>query len=85
MVLVMLAGATAQRSALFRSELALWEDAAAKSSASARPHLQYAMLLKSAGRAREAWHQIAIARGLDPFSARIEILHKAWRPESETP
>ncbi len=84
-LLAMLAGATAQRSALFRSELALWEDAAAKSSASARPHVQYAMLLKSAGRAREAWQQIAIARGLDPFSARIEILHKAWRPESDTP
>jgi hypothetical protein len=84
-LLVMLAGATAQRSALFRSELALWEDAAAKSSASARPHVQYATLLKSAGRDPEAWQQIVIARGLDPFSARIAILHKAWRPERDTP
>ncbi|UCE75591.1 MAG: hypothetical protein JSU62_06670, partial [Gammaproteobacteria bacterium] len=85
LVVALLAQSTAHRSALFRSGLALWQDAAAKSTAGARPHLQYAMLLKQAGRDRDAWQAISIARGIDPFSARIDVLYKAWRPEKQTP
>jgi hypothetical protein len=84
-LVVMLAVSTARRSELFGSELALWEDAASKSSLSARPHVQYALILKRAGRDREAWQEIAIARGMDPFSPRIDVLQRAWRPERDTP
>ncbi|MGH8035579.1 MAG: hypothetical protein ACREO9_10165, partial [Lysobacterales bacterium] len=46
--------ATVQRASLFQSELSLWQDAAAKSSTNARPHVQYAILLNHAGRKQEA-------------------------------
>jgi len=85
MLVALLALSTAHRSDLFNSELALWQDAAAKSTTSARPHLQYAMLLKQAGRDREAWQEVSLARGIDPFSARIDVLYKAWKPENQAP
>ena len=84
-LVAMLAISTARRCELFDSQLALWQDAAAKSGSSARPHLQYAMLLKRTGRDREAWQEVCIARAIDPFSPRIDDLQKAWRAEKEKP
>ncbi len=85
-VLVAILGATAgQRAALYRSELALWGDAAAKSRSNARPHLQYAKLLKGEGRDDEAWQAISAARAIDPFSSGIAALWKVYRPGKGEP
>jgi len=84
-LVAMLAISTANRCELFNSQLALWQDAAAKSSANARPHLQYAMLLKRAGYDREAWQEMSIAGAIDPFSPRIDDLQKAWGPGKQMP
>jgi hypothetical protein len=81
----MLALSSARRAELFDSQLALWQDAAAKSDYNARPHLQYALLLKRTGRDREAWQEVSIAGAIDPFSPRIDDLRKAWGPKKETP
>lgn len=80
-----LARATAQRSELFASELTLWADAAGKAVVNPRPHLQYAILLKDAGRDREAWNEISTARRIDPFSPRIDDLYRAWKTENNRP
>jgi protein O-mannosyl-transferase len=70
--------ATASRSELFQSDLSLWQDAASKSLTNARPHLQYAVLLKRAGRDREAWDAISAARSIDPFSADIATMSRTF-------
>jgi hypothetical protein len=75
-VIASLGLAAAERAGLYRSELTLWGDAASKSRANPRPHLQYAVLLKEEGRNREAWEAISLARAIDPFSPRIEALWK---------
>jgi hypothetical protein len=84
-LVVMLALSSARRAELFDSQLALWQDAAAKSDYNARPHLQYALLLKRTGRDREAWQEVSIAGAIDPFSPRIDDLRKAWGPKKEKP
>lgn len=79
----LLGTATANRAALFQSELSLWQDAAAKSRANARPHLQHAVLLERAGRGREA-HQAAVAaQAIDPFSSQVALFVRSFRPEGE--
>jgi hypothetical protein len=85
-VIVAILGASAgQRATLYRSELALWGDAAAKSRSNARPHLQYAKLLKDEGRDGEAWEALSAARAIDPFSSSIAALWKTYRPGEERP
>ncbi len=84
-LLALLASASAQRSALFRSELALWQDAAAKSQHNARPHLQYAALLKQSGRDREAFAAVLAAQSIDPFSSQIALFVRSYRPSEEIP
>lgn len=84
-LVAMLAAATAQRSALFDSQLRLWQDAAMKSRNNARPHLQYALLLARAGREREARQALSRARAIDPFSARIDDLWQASRTSEDEP
>jgi hypothetical protein len=74
------ASATAQRAALFRSELALWRDAAIKSSANVRPHLQYAVLLKRAGRDRDAWSAADAAHRIDPLNSQAATMARVFRP-----
>jgi protein O-mannosyl-transferase len=69
-----LAASTQERAALYRSELALWADAAAKSQTNPRPHLQLALLLEAAGRRQEAREALRRAREIDPFSSRIAAL-----------
>ena len=69
MLFVLTIETTAQRAALFRSDLALWQDAAMKSSANVRPHLQYAALLKRAGRDRDAWNVAITAQRIDPLNS----------------
>ncbi len=76
---------TAQRSALFQSELDLWQDAASKSVHNARPHLQYALLLKEQGRDLEAWRALSAAQAIDPFSSRIADLARVYQPRGEIP
>ncbi len=85
LVLGALGASTARRSALFRSELALWGDAAAKSISNARPHLQYAMLLRRARRDREALAELSIAREIDPFSSRMDALSAEFQNLREEP
>jgi hypothetical protein len=75
---VFLTTVTGQRSSLFQSELALWRDAASKSTVNSRPHLQYIVLLQAEGRHQEARQQLTIARTIDPFSSRIDALWKAY-------
>jgi hypothetical protein len=66
--------ANAARSELFRSQLRLWHDAAAKSRVNERPHLQYALLLKRDGRSGEAEAALSIAARINPFSSQIDAL-----------
>ena len=80
-LLVPLAGASVQRAELFRTELSLWQDAAAKSSANPRPHMQYAALLHRAGRNREAREALSAAQAIDPFSSQIAAMAKVYQPE----
>jgi hypothetical protein len=84
-LLLLLASATAHRAALFRSELGLWQDAASKSHANARPHLQYATLLKDQGLHREAFAALSAARAIDSFSSRIDTLWTVYRKDEEKP
>jgi hypothetical protein len=80
MVLVgLLAGVTATRAALFRSELSLWQDAAAKSQTNERPHLKLAQLLKEQGRHEEAWSAVATAAMISPFSSDVALFVRAYR------
>jgi hypothetical protein len=71
--------ATAQRARLFQSELSLWQDAASKSRTNAQTHMQYAVLLKSEGRDKEAWEAISIARSIDPFSSDIAAMSRTFQ------
>jgi len=81
----LLTNATAQRAKLFQSELSLWQDAASKSLTNARPHLQYAVLLKQQGMIREARGALLTARTIEPFSSRIDALYVAYRNDEEKP
>jgi hypothetical protein len=83
-MLVMLANATANRAALFQSELSLWQDAAGKSRTNVRPHLQHATLLKRAGRSRDAYQASLAAQAIDPFSSQVALLVRSYRPEGES-
>jgi hypothetical protein len=74
------AAATARRAELFQSELHLWQDAATKSHASVRPHLQYAALLKRDGRDREAWEAVSAAREIDPLNSQVALMSRVYRP-----
>ncbi len=80
-LLVSLSVATAQRATLFQSELALWQDAAAKSSTSARPHMQYANLLNRAGRKQEALEVMTVAGAIDPFNSQVAAMTRSYRPK----
>jgi hypothetical protein len=80
-----LAVATDARGALYRSELALWADAAAKSSSNARPHLRQALLLERAGREAEARAALAVAAAIDPFDSGIAALSHRSRRRMEVP
>lgn len=71
--------ATAQRADLFRSDLTLWRDAATKSSANVRPHLQYAVLLKRAGRDRDALSVVNAARQIDPLNSQVAMMARVFR------
>ena len=82
-LVALLAVAAAGRSRLYRSELSLWADAAAKSRSNARPHLNYAVLLKEEGRNLEAWEVVSAAHAIDPFSSRVAALWETYRPAEE--
>ncbi|MGB7934920.1 MAG: hypothetical protein WCH04_22425 [Gammaproteobacteria bacterium] len=84
-LVALLASTTVQRGKVFNTELTLWQDAAAKSQTSARPHLQYAMLLKENGRKQEAWQVLSAAHAIDPFDSRIDDLLKIYRPKEAAP
>jgi len=84
-LLLTLSVATVQRSTLFRSELSLWQDAAAKSRSNARPHLQYAALLKQAGRDREAYQAALMAQAIDPFSSRVAVSVTSYHLDEVNP
>ena len=75
---------TAQRAELFRSDLALWQDAAMKSSTNIRPHLQYAVLLKRAGRDSDAWSVVSAARRIDPLNSQAAMMARVFRPGDPT-
>jgi hypothetical protein len=72
----LLTTSTAARAQLFESDLALWQDAAAKSTVNARPHLQYALLLLRAGEEVEAGSVLDAAQRIDPFSTQIAVLSR---------
>lgn len=84
-LLLVLTAVTAQRSTLFRSELVLWQDAAAKSQRNARPHLQYAALLKRAGRDREAYREALAARLIDPFNSQVAVSVTSYHVDEVNP
>lgn len=73
--------ATVQRAELFQSELRLWEDAAAKSRVNERPHTQYAVLLRQAGRPREAREALSVAARINPFSSQIASMTRVFQSE----
>jgi protein O-mannosyl-transferase len=73
------AAMTLQRAQLFRSDLVLWQDAAMKSLDNIRPHLQYAALLKRAGRDRDAWSVAAAAQRIDPLSSQAATMVRLFR------
>ena len=79
LLFVATAATTLQRAQLFRSDCALWQDAAMKSSDNVRPHLQYAMLLKRAGRDRDAWSVAAAAQRIDPLNSRAATMVRLFR------
>jgi len=84
-LLLTLSAATTQRSTLFGSELSLWHDAAVKSRSNARPHLQYAALLKQAGRDREAYHAVLRAQTIDPFSSQVAVFVTSYHLDEVNP
>ncbi len=84
-LLLVLTTATTRRAEMFQSELSLWQDAAAKSYANARPHLQVAMLLKDQSLHHEALEALSTARTIDPFSSRINALWSVYRKDEEKP
>jgi hypothetical protein len=77
--------ATAQRADLFRSDLRLWQDAAAKSRVNERPYIQYAILLRESGKPREALDALSVAARINPFSSEIDTLARAVRRREITP
>jgi hypothetical protein len=76
LLVMLLTSATADRAELFQSELRLWQDAAAKSRANERPHVQVALLLKDLGRVREAGEALSVAGRINPFSLQVEALSR---------
>jgi hypothetical protein len=76
---VALATATVYRAELFRSDLDLWADAARKSSSNVRPHLQYAVLLKRAGRDRDALSVVTAAHQIDPLNSQAATMVRLFR------
>jgi hypothetical protein len=80
-LIALLAAATAGRAELFESELTLWRDAAVKSRVNARPHLQYAKLLKDEGQDQEAYNAVLVARAIDPFSSQAAFFARVYGPQ----
>jgi hypothetical protein len=78
-IVVSLTVATSHRAGLFQSELRLWQDAALKSRVNERPHMQYAVLLKQAGRHREALDALSRAATINPFSSQVATLTRVYR------
>jgi protein O-mannosyl-transferase len=76
---VALAAAAVHRAELFRSDLDLWADAARKSTTNVRPHLQYAVLLKRAGRDRAALNVVTAARRIDPLNSQAATMVRLFR------
>jgi hypothetical protein len=77
--------ATAQRADLFRSDLRLWQDAAAKSRVNERPYIQYAILLRQSGKPREALDALSVAARINPFSSEIDTLTRVVRRREIAP
>jgi hypothetical protein len=71
--------ATSARGTLFRSELPLWSDAAAKSRVNERPHVRYALLLQRDGRSDEALAALTVAASINPFSSHIDAISSVIR------
>lgn len=69
-----LGASTLMRGALYRSDVLLWSDAAAKSEANPRPHLNLAVALMIAGDRDRAARALEPARALDPLDPRVEAL-----------
>jgi tetratricopeptide (TPR) repeat protein len=70
LIVVLLGGITVRRNEVYRSEIALWEDTAAKSPGKARVHNNLGYAYERAGRfgeARESYHR---ALAIDPGHAR---------------
>jgi hypothetical protein len=84
-IVVSLTLSTGRRAELFRSELALWQDAAAKSRVNDRPHVQYALLLERAGRHREALAALSTAAEINPLSSHIATLTRVVRRREALP
>ena len=85
-VMVAVAVATLLRGPLYRSDLALWGDAAAKASARARPHYNYGIALEESGARGAALVEMRRADALEPFDPDIThaLTRLSHRPE-ETP
>lgn len=84
-IVLLLTTATVGRGRLFESELSLWQDAANKSQSNARPHLQYAVLLRNAGRHTEAREVVSQASRIDPFSSDIALFVRVQRHDEVLP
>jgi tetratricopeptide (TPR) repeat protein len=72
------AGFTVARGQLYRSAVALYGDAAAKSRVNPRPHLNYAAALWDAGRRDEARAAVAAALRIAPLDGRAAAMHAAF-------
>ncbi|MFO0555305.1 MAG: hypothetical protein U0271_43415 [Polyangiaceae bacterium] len=66
--------ATIHRCRILESPVAFWADAARKSTANARPHLNHALALEEAGELDAALEEVIRARTLDPFDPTVETL-----------
>lgn len=71
---LLLASSTLSRGALYASDVALWRDAANKSTTNARPHYNLALALLDAGRPDEANQSLLRARQIDPFDSEMRAL-----------
>ncbi len=71
------------RGSLYRSEVALWADAAAKSETNPRPYLNWIASLEEAGRPDEAQRATRLARAKFPWDRALRLTEETYREASE--
>jgi hypothetical protein len=84
-IAVALAIATLARAPLYRSDLALWRDAAGKSDFRARPHYNYGIALEQHGLRDDALAEMQRADQLEPFDPDVTAALSRLRHHATSP